>query len=135
MTRRVVPIGILAGLAILVAPSVSSARTFSVRIDPAVQKTPAGRALLLTGRYLCEPGAKLTIKLTVLQAGLGALARGTFKGTCTGTLQRLAFKAAVSGKRPVAFGAGFAKACSVATARQGRKYIGLRAWCNGLTLK
>lgn len=92
-----------------------------------------GRGARITGPIRCTKGGRLRIDVTLTQRKTGALARGTWRGTCTGAKQTWTLKSArVVGEARLQ--AGAAQACAAAVARNSKRATDALQWCEPLTL-
>jgi hypothetical protein len=93
-----------------------------------------GRVLAVGGPVSCTPGGSIRIYITVTQRKSGAIARGGWRGTCSGSRQQyLVRKARARGA--AAFLPGQTEACAAAVGLNGRRPTDATQWCGAVLLR
>lgn len=105
-----------------------------VKLGPVAHQTTDKKAIWLPVQFQCAVGQIFSLKALVYQADGGALSPGDYQATCTGKLQRGAFKVTPKGKKPRLYKEGYARACWMRTLKKISAYTDLESTCNGLTI-
>jgi len=92
-----------------------------------------GRAVRVTGPVHCLKGRTARLDVTLTQRRTGALARGTWRGTCKGVKQTWTLKSARVGGG-AAMTPGSATACAAAVTRSATRATDAVQWCESLKL-
>lgn len=132
----------LAALAALVAGVGALAVTSeTVEVKPAPtgfdrtgKVSTGGRVLSVGGPFACTTGGRTRIHVTVTQRKTGALARGTWSGTCTGRDQDWLVRK-VRARGAADFQPGQSEACAAAVARNSRRATDATQWCGAVLLR
>lgn len=92
-----------------------------------------GRVVTVGGPLSCTTGGAIRIYVTVTQRKSGALARGTWRGTCSGPGQQwLLRKVRAHGK--ARFRLGQTEACAAGVGLNGRRATDATQWCGAVLL-
>lgn len=101
--------------------------------DAALPLMSDGSEVLARGGGGCSAGDQITIAFTVTQSATGAMATGTWNGTCTGEAQSWKKAAAVATPSPV-FANGAGEACAFAEVQDSGGETETQDWCNDVLL-
>ena len=102
--------------------------------DRTGEVSSGGRVLSVGGPFACTSGGRARIHVTVTQRKTGALARGTWTGTCAGREQDWLAKK-VRARGAADFQAGQSEACAAAVARNVRRATDATQWCGAVLLR
>jgi hypothetical protein len=92
-----------------------------------------GRVVSVGGPLSCTRGGAIRLHVTVTQRKSGALARGTWRGSCTGRRQDWLVKKARA-RGAASFRRGQSEACAAGVALNGRRATDATQWCGAVLL-
>ena len=101
--------------------------------DATGKVSTGGRVLTVGGPLACTTGGSIGIYVTVTQRKPGALARGTWRGTCSGSGQEWLLKKARARGR-ARFRPGQTEACPAGVGLNGRLATDATQWCGSVLL-
>jgi hypothetical protein len=119
----------VAGFAALTLWGADAASAFisANTIDGQATSTWDGARVRATGPIGCTSGERVSIRVTVSQAAIGARARKTWTGRCTGEIQHWQVRARA--RHVARFETGPGKVCAVAKTRTTGRVTDTRKWC------
>lgn len=125
MTARVL-IGAVAALTLWGADP-AGAFIAANTIDGQSTYTAGGMRVRATGPIGCTSGEHLSIRVTVTQPAIGARARESWNGRCTGEIQHWQVRARA--RHRTRFETRTGRVCAVATTRDTAGVTDTRKWC------
>ena len=122
------------GAAALTTGGTVKIRTLPSGFDKTGRLSTHGRVLSLGGPVSCTRGGAIRILVTVTQRRSGAIARGSWRGTCTGPDQQYAVRRARARGR-ASFVPGQSEACAAAVGLNRTRATDATQWCGAVLLR